>query len=191
MNIRPHLLIVSGSAPLGKALAQAAAPDRFETSIATSHAEALLAKNSHDFAGYVIDADGRNKVRVNGEQVVIDEYGRFFKTMVLKPGEAKIDVVAEDPEGNTTEVQRTYHVPDWEWFLLAMGDGVAGWGNKLEGMNGDTTWDSSKGSYPDSMPQELYLHGRAVGYFKGRVKGSALFANNPFDEVRLTDNAPL
>jgi uncharacterized repeat protein (TIGR01451 family) len=131
-------------------------------------------------------SDAHNIVRINGEAVALDEYGRFFKVMVLKPGDAQIDVVAEDLEGNTTKVARTYRVPDWEWFLLAMGDGVAGWGNKLEGMNNDTTWDSTKGSYPDRLSQDLYLNGRAVGYFKGRVKGSALFAKNPFEEVRLT-----
>lgn len=127
-----------------------------------------------------------NTVRLNGEVLGLDDDGRFMKTLVLPTGPVRVDVSAEDQDGNSAHVARSYQVPDSEWFLLAMGDGVAGRGQGLEGMNRGTTWDSTRGSYPDSLPDDLYLHGRAVGYFKGRVKGAALFAANPFREVRLS-----
>ena len=84
---------------------------------------------------------------------------------------------SEDPAGNIARVQRTYTVPASEWFLLAMADGVIGVGDELEGMNSNNSVD---------FDREVYLHGRAVAYFKGRIKGSTLFEKNPFKDVRLT-----
>ncbi|MEE8410640.1 MAG: hypothetical protein V3T05_13645, partial [Myxococcota bacterium] len=121
--------------------------------------------------------DGKNVVAVNGKPVAIDETGRFVHTVVLPAGEATVEVTARDEDGNVARVLRTYRVPNVEWFLLAFGDGVAGLGDKLDGMNDDTTLD---------FDNELYLHGRAVAYLKGRVRGSSLFASNPFETLRLT-----
>jgi len=66
---RPHLLIVSGSTILARTLAHGASADHFETSIATSRAEALQLKGNHEFAGYVIDA---NLPDASGAQLVRD-----------------------------------------------------------------------------------------------------------------------
>jgi DNA-binding response OmpR family regulator len=66
---RPHLLCVAGSKPLAEAMARAAAPEHFETSIAASRAEVLQSRNAYGFAGYVIDA---NLPDAHGAELVCD-----------------------------------------------------------------------------------------------------------------------
>ena len=127
-----------------------------------------------------------NQVRINGEAVDVDDDGRFTKNMVLVAGTAQVTVLSEDPAGNVAEVQRSYKVPNGEWFLMAMADTAAGWGARLDGWNDDTTIDVAKGYVSDDWPTNLVLHGRAVGYFKGRIKGESLIAKNPFKDVRVT-----
>jgi uncharacterized repeat protein (TIGR01451 family) len=150
----------------------------------------LLPPDGAELGGERLAVRGRtdpgNRVTINGATVEVDDTGQFAKVLTLEPGEARVAVVAEDAAGNVAEVTRAYQVPNGEWFLVAMADGAAGWGSTLEGMNEDTVIDSSKDWVPDEWPDELYLHGRAVGYFKGRVKGSSLFAGNPFDDMRVT-----
>ncbi len=121
---------------------------------------------------------GRDEVvRINGELVATEERGRFTKTLVLPPGEVEITVTAESPEAQPAKVVRRYRVPDSEWFVMALGDTAAGVGPPPPGANDDTLVD---------LPADLYLHGRFVGYLKGRIKGSALIDGMPFEDVRLT-----
>jgi outer membrane protein OmpA-like peptidoglycan-associated protein len=122
-------------------------------------------------------ANDRNVVKVNGEVVALDDLGGFVHTVELPAGDAKLEITSEDEDGNVARIDRKLRVPAGEWFLLALGDGVAGWGGKLEGMNDDTTID---------FKSETYLHGRAAVYFKGSLDGSALFGASPFEKLRLT-----
>src|SRR5690606_11828336 len=83
----------------------------------------------------------------------------------------------ESPEGERAELLRQVVVPNYEWFALAMADGVFGHGPKIDGMDENNSVD---------IADELYLHGRAVGYLKGRIRGDSLLANNPFKTFRVT-----
>jgi len=128
--------------------------------------------------------DALNKVTVNGTLVDVDAYGRFVAIVKLAPGAAKVEVTSEDADGNVARLERDFIVPDSEWFLLALADGVAGVGGKLDGMNADTTRD-----FDNPLSQggpSVYVHGRAVAYFKGRIKGEALLAGSPFQDIRVT-----
>ncbi|MEM6531456.1 MAG: hypothetical protein AAF654_02470 [Myxococcota bacterium] len=113
---------------------------------------------------------------VNGKAVAISAEGDFAHTLVLEPGSAAVEVRGEY-DGQILALTRTYEVPDWEWFLLAMADTAVGSGDPIVGMNSNTLRE---------FDNELYLHGRAVAYLKGRVKGERLITNNPFDDIRLT-----
>ncbi len=119
----------------------------------------------------------KNSVRINGEAVITDPEGRFAHTVVLPVGRAKLDIECEDGSGQVAHILRTYSVPKGEWFLLALGDGVVGVGPQLDGQTSETT---------AKLGGDAYLHGRAIGYFKGRLLGSALWKDNPFQTLRLT-----
>jgi DNA-binding response OmpR family regulator len=54
---RPHLLIVAGNPTLAQALAGGAPVEHFETSVASSRAEALRLNGSAVFNGFVVDAN--------------------------------------------------------------------------------------------------------------------------------------
>lgn len=115
-------------------------------------------------------------VRINEQPTVLDEGGRFAQTLTLD-GEATVTIACTDASGAEARIVRHYQVPEHEWFLLAMADTAFGAGETIDGMNDDTLVD---------LTDEIYLHGRAVAYFKGRVKGSVLLENNPFSQVRVT-----
>jgi hypothetical protein len=123
------------------------------------------------------DAEEGVTVRVNGEVVPLDEDRRFVTTLVLPAGEATVEVACEASTGALSVLSRKVHVPTGEWFLLGLAEGAAGLGPTIDGMTGETLYE---------LPNELYLHGRAVAYFKGRIKGSALHEHNPFSDVRVT-----
>ncbi len=127
-----------------------------------------------------------NLIRINGEVVPVADDGQFVRLVTLTGERAIVEITAEDLEGNLTRVSRQYRLPTSEWFVMALADGVVGWDRRLDGMNASTTFDSNSEGFNEYLPEELYLHGRAVGYLKGRVRGSALVAANPFAELRVT-----
>ena len=119
----------------------------------------------------------QNQIRINGETVDVDAEGRFMTVLTLPAGEATVEISSTDAEGREARIKRTYQVPQGEWFLLGLADAVGGYGERLPGMNEHTTLP---------LGNDWYLHGRAVAYFKGRLQGSALFEDNPFETLRLT-----
>ncbi|MEK7705575.1 MAG: hypothetical protein AAB426_11500 [Myxococcota bacterium] len=123
------------------------------------------------------EVDAGSRVTVNGKSAAVDERGRFASTATLASGTSALEVRIERQDGATATITRSYHVPSSEWFLLALADGVAGRGPKVASMTEATSVD---------LPREIYLHGRAVAYFKGRIRGDALLSGLPFDDVRVT-----
>ncbi|MEM6731944.1 MAG: hypothetical protein AAF658_10335, partial [Myxococcota bacterium] len=133
-----------------------------------------------ELAGERLTVMGRSQpdlaVTVNGKAVVPDRHGEFALTLELPAGPAEVTVRGER-EGEVFETTRTYTVPAYELFLLAMADTAFGVGDGIVGMNADTRRE---------FDNEVYVHGRAVAYLKGRVKGSTLLASSPFEDYRVT-----
>ncbi len=107
-----------------------------------------------------------NKVFLNGAEVGVDEEGAFAGTASLPEGTGELEVAAVDPQGNRGVIRRTYAVEPSQWFLLAVGEGLAGGiGSELDGVRPDTSV---------TVGDTVYLHGRAAAYLKGRVRGADL-----------------
>ncbi len=159
------------------------APRRLAVSVANAPLVVWLPPEGSELNGERLTVLGRAAagmtVSINGKPVEPGHDGRFATTLVLPAGDAEVTVRGER-DGESFEITRRYRVPAGEWFLLAMADTAIGVGNQIVGMNEDTTLEL------DGFDDEVYLHGRAVAYLKGRVKGKALLESSPFDELRVT-----
>ena len=103
--------------------------------------------------------DAGRRVRVNGQELTVDDEGYFGGAVELRPGQATIEVVAADETGRRSVVKRQVEVPKSAWFLMAMSEGVVGSvGSELDGVQDHTHLD---------FADRVYLHGRAVAWFEG------------------------
>ena len=104
------------------------------------------------------------EITVNGVSIPVDDEGRFGGVIALNPGSTSVSVISTDESGNRSSLNRTYIVPSSGWFLMALSEGVIGnVGAELDGVQ-----DHTKTTIKDAV----YLHGRAVGWFRGYRRGS-------------------
>ncbi|MCA9557951.1 MAG: hypothetical protein KC583_05230, partial [Myxococcales bacterium] len=104
-----------------------------------------------------------NKVFLNGEEVGVDAEGRFAGVATIDPATGAVEVRTEDPQGNRGVLRRPVTLPDSQWFLLAMGEGLTGAIDaELDGVEPHTRVEAG---------DAVYFHGRAVGHLKGWMKG--------------------
>ncbi len=127
------------------------------------HSEELL------ITGYT---EPGNKVFANGQAATVGDKGAFTVKVKLKHGQQKLQLYAEDKEGNRGEINWPIKVDLNRLFMLALADMTFGTQNtQLEGLE-------SIGSFQGSG---VMIHGRAVFYAKGQVQGkhllSAIFKN--------------
>ncbi|MCC6998242.1 MAG: DUF11 domain-containing protein [Deltaproteobacteria bacterium] len=111
-----------------------------------------------------------NVITINGAPVEVGQRGRWkgtFSAVITLPlGASTVVVTATDKAGNVGEVRWPVVVKETRHFLLALADtAMMNQGVELDGMNGDTT----------TRLGPVKLHGRAALYYKGRIKGGALF----------------
>ncbi len=105
-----------------------------------------------------------NRVFLNGTEVAVDAKGRFSAAAELPMGPTEIEVAAVDPQGNRGVIRRAVVVPESGWFLLALGETVAGQiESPLAGVEDHTRL---------TVGDQVYVHGRAAAWFKGYMKGS-------------------
>lgn len=103
-----------------------------------------------------------NRIYLNGVEVPVNEQGQFVGASLVGD-EGLLEVKSIDPDGNIARVQRRYKLSDQAWFLLALGESLTGaLGSELDGVQAHTS---------TKIGDQIYIHGRAVAYLKGRVKG--------------------
>ena len=106
-----------------------------------------------------------NRVFLNQTEIPVDAKGGF-KGSALIGDDGVLEVSALDRDGNRSRLTRTYTLSDSAWFLLALGEGLSGsLENELDGVHAHTS---------TQVGDQLYVHGRAVMYLKGRVKGEKI-----------------
>ena len=106
-----------------------------------------------------------NQVTLNGVKVEVDTAGDFMG-MVVVGEDGVVEVKTTDPDGNSAVIRKQYKVSESAWFLLAMGESVTGaMGSELEGVQAHTSV---------KVGDQIYIHGRAVAYLKGRMKGDEI-----------------
>ncbi len=116
-----------------------------------------------------------NRVFLNGAEVAVDRQGRFAGAAELPPGPGQLEVAAVDGEGNRGVIRRDVVVPDSDWFLLALGEGVTGQlESALAGVEDHTRF---------TVGDSVYVHGRAAAWFKGYMKGADIL-DGLIDEYR-------
>lgn len=107
-----------------------------------------------------------NRIFLNGVEAHVDRAGRFAGAVDLKPGSGHIEVSSVDPQGNRGVIRRPVVAPDSGWFLLALGEGLMGQlQSALNGVEPPTRL---------GINDQIYLHGRAVGWFRGYAKGDEI-----------------
>ncbi|MCC6809143.1 MAG: hypothetical protein IT381_17070 [Deltaproteobacteria bacterium] len=106
---------------------------------------------------------------------VLDAEGQVEINVPLKDGKNKIAFMVTTPHGEKSTLVRQVMMSPNRWFLLALAEGSIGQSGAL-GMlpeaNEESTIKVANGDY--------FLHGRAVLYFKGRLKGDWFFKDNRF-----------
>ncbi|MCB9642977.1 MAG: DUF11 domain-containing protein [Myxococcales bacterium] len=113
-----------------------------------------------------------NKVFANGQEAKVSEKGAFKVKVKLKHGQQKLQIYAEDKEGNRGEINWPVKVDLNRLFMLALADLTFGTQNtQLEGLESIASFQGSG----------VMIHGRAVFYAKGQIQGkhllSAVFKN--------------
>jgi len=118
-----------------------------------------------------------NKILLNGQELDVDEEGRFSGSATLKPGEAQLEIIAQDPEGNRGIIHHPLKVPKRSWFLMALGESLA---SRL----GDEP-DGFKPQDSTTLGDTLTVHGRAVLYLKGYTSGEKILGGL-FEQYEVT-----
>jgi uncharacterized repeat protein (TIGR01451 family) len=108
--------------------------------------------------------DPGNRVWVGGENVAVDEGGRFAADLQLVKGENLVQVKAVDQDGNIGVIDRIVNLSKEQMFFLAFADGKVG---QLQGKG----HLEGAGMRDD---EEFYQEGRAAYYLKGVVAGKYL-----------------
>lgn len=107
----------------------------------------------------------KNRIWLNGREVRVSDQGDFVG-LAQVTNDGQIEVRSLDIDGNQARLTKSYKVSDQAWFLLAIGESVAGTlGSELDGVQAHTS---------TRVGDVLYVHGRAAVYLKGRVKGDEI-----------------
>jgi hypothetical protein len=105
-------------------------------------------------------------LRLDGENVPLDNNGRFVVERILPAGEHRMDVVITDASGESWE--RTFNVPvSGEYFFMT---GIA---DLTIGQN-DVSGHVEPLSEDDHYDENVFVDGRMAFYLKGKVKGKYL-----------------
>lgn len=108
------------------------------------------------------------KIRFLGQEVPVDQNGKFAARQILPAGSYAVDVdVLEANDKTVLHFSRNIYIPDSDWFYIAIGDLTAGQ-NATSGparlVTGDTQHFDNTG----------YIDGRLAFYLKGKIKGDWL-----------------
>lgn len=107
------------------------------------------------------------KVTVLGQQIPVDDKGRFVARQILSTGPHGVDVSVTGTDGRTATFRRNVSIPDNDWFYVAVGDLTVGQ-NKTTGPAELVTNDLQH------YRNDTYVDGRGAFYLKGKIKGEWL-----------------
>ena len=117
----------------------------------------------------------RNRVRINGRDIVLHSDGSFDELITLPAGDSTLLVEAIDPDEDVAQIAWPVRVASAQQFLLVLADGAissaysgSGWtsdGAELDGMTDATTVRAG----------HVLFHGRVALYYKARIQGGELF----------------
>ena len=106
-----------------------------------------------------------NRVYLNGVEVMVDPQGDFVGSALVGE-DGLLEIKSVDPDGNQAKLSKQYTLDESAWFLLALGESLTGsLGAELDGVQSHTS---------TTLGDQIYVHGRAVAYLKGRMKGDKL-----------------
>lgn len=106
-------------------------------------------------------------VTVLGQQIPVDDKGRFVARQILSTGPHSVDVSVTGTDGRTATFRRNVSIPDSDWFYVAVGDLTVG-KNQTTGPAQLVTSDLQH------YRNETYVDGRGAFYLKGKIKGDWL-----------------
>jgi uncharacterized repeat protein (TIGR01451 family)/fimbrial isopeptide formation D2 family protein len=104
-------------------------------------------------------------VAVQGQDVPLDQEGRFQTRITLPVGASKLAVSATDKAGHRAFVEKDVTVTDRAWFLLAIADGSLAQVNAHLAEH-DQPFTATLGP--------VALHGRVAAHLRGRIAGNHL-----------------
>ncbi|MDI9857409.1 OmpA family protein [Comamonas sp. 17RB] len=107
------------------------------------------------------------RVTVLGQQIPVDDHGRFVARQILATGPHSVDVSVTGSDGRTATFRRNVSIPDNDWFYVAVGDLTVGQ-NKTTGPAELVTNDLQH------YRNDTYVDGRGAFYLKGKIKGEWL-----------------
>ncbi len=119
-------------------------------------------------------APENSTVTVAGQDVATLSDGSFSKTLVLKPGDQRIDVAIADASGSRAEFSRNVKVPDHEWFGVGLATATFGKGKALDGQTEDS--HVKLGDY--------YFDGQMRAYVTGRSSVKSWWKKSPWETAR-------
>ena len=116
-------------------------------------------------SGKGMRADGTSNVTVFGHSVPMDQDGDFAIQQIVPAGQHVVDVSYTNADGTRMDITREIDIPEDDWFLIALGDLTIG-----------TQTDDARAIIEASGEEfdDVYVHGRAAFYLKGRVQGKYL-----------------
>ena len=170
-----------GRAELARFLGGLGATAGIDAHVAARQLEVDLPPKGSELAHPAVSVRGRtapgNRVLANGVELAVDAEGMFAGQATLPVGPSELVIEALDPQGNRGVIRWPLVVREHQWFVLAFGEGLSGFvGSELDGVQDHTSVN---------VNDSVYLHGRAVAYFKGRIRGEALLGGL-FDEYGAT-----
>jgi hypothetical protein len=151
--------------PINVTSADLATHDNGDQATAPGYADDRTAVRNIDVAGGAVTVYGRNVpadyvVTVAGEPVPVDNEGAFVVQRIFPTGNHRV-AVAVNKNGEGLDFSRDIEIPENEWFYVGLADLTVGYNLK------DHVEDIRPGEFDDN----LYSHGRAAFYVKGKIKG--------------------
>ena len=107
------------------------------------------------------------EVFVMGQKVALGKSGKFVNEQILRSGENyAVQIVIRDSRG---QVQRSFkrdlHVPDNDWFLIALADATVGYNLNDTKKAAIITQDTHH------YDEKIFVDGRTAFYLKGKMRG--------------------
>jgi uncharacterized repeat protein (TIGR01451 family) len=171
-NAKPREIIAAGTTTKVKVPAQVLAAD---LTVALPPRGLELAAPDLWVSG---QTNPRNRLRINGREVVVRADGRFDELVSLPVGESALTVEATDPDDNVALITWPVRVAETQQFLLVLADGSV----STAYQTGDGSGWTADGAEQDGMTDattvragHVLFHGRVALYYKGRIKGNRLF----------------
>lgn len=156
--------LASASGPSQAALAAGPTSDGAGSASLAASSDAAVSAPATAVASAPVPGAGDN---------VIGDDGLLSLAVPLKDGRNDVALSVATPSGERASVSRSYVMQPNRWFLLALGEGLAGQAG-AQAMLPET----DKASTVQVLGGQGFLHGRAVLYFKGQLKGDWFFKNN-------------